>query len=66
MSALHNIKNAGESVKEIKIALANMWYAYVNKDENTPHQYELEAVKMAEKILGKWEDCMPDLLSMKE
>lgn len=40
-------------------ALARMWYAYANKDTECPHEYEQEAVREAERILGKWEDAMP-------
>lgn len=43
-------------------ALAMMWYAYRNKDEEFPHDFERKAEKMAEKLLGKWEECMPELL----
>lgn len=43
-------------------ALAHMWYAYENKDAEFPHEYEKEAVKEAEQLLGKWEDVMPKLL----
>lgn len=46
----------------LRRALANMWYAYVNKDSEYPHEYELEAVREAEKLLGRWEDCMPIMI----
>lgn len=43
-------------------ALAMMWYAYRNKDEENPHGYEREAVEEAERLLGNWEVCMTELL----
>ena len=54
----------GESAQEkelnrIKKALAHMWFAYVNKDEYCPHDFEENAVKEAQEILGPWENCMP-------
>lgn len=47
---------------ELERALAQMWFAYVNKDEEHPHDYELEALQRAEELLGPWEECMPELL----
>ena len=54
----------GESAQEkelhrVKKALAHMWFAYVNKDEYCPHDFEENAVKEAQEILGPWEKCMP-------
>lgn len=43
-------------------ALARMWYAYENKDAECPHEYEIAAVREAEKILGKWEDVMQNMM----
>ncbi len=43
-------------------ALARMWYAYANKDPECPHEYEQNAVREAERILGKWEDVMPGMM----
>ena len=43
-------------------ALARMWYAYENKDPESPHEYEQKAVHEAERILGKWEDVMPGMM----
>ena len=53
----------GESAQEeelhrVKKALAYMWFAYVNKDEYCPHDFEENAVKEAREILGPWENCM--------
>ena len=45
-----------------KKALAMMWFAYGNKDGEFPHEYEIEAMKTAEEILGPWEECMPKYL----
>lgn len=42
----------------IKKALAHMWFAYANKDEYCPHDFEENAVKEAQEILGPWERCM--------
>ena len=47
---------------KMRRALAWMWYAYVNKDGECPHDFERQAVEMAEEVLGKWEDCMPQLM----
>ena len=54
---------AGESAQEkelnrVKEALALMWFAYENKDGDCPHEFEKEAVKEAQEILGPWEKCM--------
>ena len=43
-------------------ALAHMWYAYQNKDYDCQHEYEKKAVSQAEKILGKWEDVMQNMM----
>ena len=48
-----------DAVFVLRQALAHMWYAYVNKDSENPHEFELEAVREAEALLGKFEDCMP-------
>lgn len=48
--------------EQARRALAWMWYAYVNKDGECPHDFEARAVEMAEEVLGKWEDCMPQLM----
>ena len=50
----------------LRRALAHMWYAYVNKDSECPHEFELEAVREAEALLGKWEDCMPIMMRREE
>lgn len=47
---------------KMRRALAWMWYAYTNKDGECPHEFEVQAVDMAKELLGKWEDCMPQLL----
>lgn len=52
----------GDEYDRLRRALAWMWYAYVNKDGECPHDFERRAVKMAEEVLGKWEDCMPQLM----
>lgn len=49
-------------LEKTRRALAYMWFAYRNKDEEFPHDFERKAEKMAEKLLGKWEDCMSELL----
>ena len=51
-----------DAVFVLRQALAHMWYAYVNKDGEHPHEFELEAVREAERLLGKWEDCMPIMM----
>lgn len=52
----------GDEYDRLRRALAWMWYAYVNKDGECPHDFERRAVEMAEEVLGKWEDCMPELM----
>lgn len=52
----------GDEYDRVRRALAWMWYAYVNKDGECPHDFEQRAVEMAEEVLGKWEDCMPQLM----
>lgn len=52
----------GDEYDRVRRALAWMWYAYVNKDGECPHDFERQAVEMAEEVLGKWEDCMPELM----
>ena len=47
---------------KLKRALAEMWFAYVNKDGEIPHTYEEEAVELAQEILGPWGECMPKYL----
>lgn len=46
----------------LKHALAEMWFAYVNKDGEIPHTYEEEAVELAQEILGPWGECVPKYL----
>lgn len=48
--------------EKLKRALAEMWFAYVNKDGEIPHTYEEEAVDLAQEILGPWGECMPKYL----
>ena len=53
----------GESTQEqelnrVKKALAHMWFAYANKDEYCPHDFEVSAEKEAQEILGPWKECM--------
>lgn len=49
-------------LEQVKRALAMMWFAYVNKDGEFPHEYEEGALDEAELILGPWEECMPKYL----
>lgn len=49
-------------LEHVKRALAMMWFAYVNSDKETPHDYETEALEAAERILGPWTECMPKYL----
>lgn len=49
---------AHEELEQVKRALAMMWFAYINKSEEFPHSFELEALEKAEHILGPWEKCM--------
>lgn len=48
--------------EKLKRALAEMWFAYVNKDGEIPHTYEEEAVELAQEILGPWGERMPKYL----
>lgn len=65
-SALSTLQAENEKLQseleKVKKALAMMWFAYGNKDGEFPHEYEIEAMKTAEEILGPWEECMPKYL----
>ena len=39
---------------KLKRALAEMWFAYENKDGAVSHDFEGKAVAMAQEILGPW------------
>lgn len=41
-------------LERVKHALAEMWFAYENKDGAVPHDFEEQAVAMAQEILGPW------------
>lgn len=41
----------------LKHALAEMWFAYENKDGAVPHDFEEDAVAMAQEILGPWNEA---------
>lgn len=45
--------------EKLKRALAEMWFAYENKDGAVPHDFEEQAVELAQEILGPWGECMP-------
>lgn len=47
-----------DELKEFKIALAKMWFAYINKDEDYPADYEIDAISTARRLLGDWTDAM--------
>lgn len=47
-----------DELKNFKIALAKMWFAYVNKDEDCPADYEMDAIFTARKLLGDWTNAM--------
>ena len=49
-------------LEQVKRALAMMWFAYENKDGEAPHEYEIEARRAADKVLGPWAECMPKYL----
>ena len=59
LQAVQIIETAYDNARR---ALGWMWYAYANKDGECPHDFEVRAVEMAEEVLGKWEDCMPELM----
>ena len=44
--------------EKLKRALAEMWFAYKNKDGAVPHDFEEQAVELAKEILGPWGECM--------
>ena len=48
--------------EKLKRALAEMWFAYENKDGAVPHDFEEQAVELAQEILGPWGECMPKYL----
>ena len=52
----------GSELEQVKRVLAMMWYAYENKDGEAPHEYEIEARRAADKVLGPWAECMPKYL----
>lgn len=58
-TALSTLQDENEKLKR---ALAEMWFAYVNKDGKIPNTYEEEAVELAQEILGPWGECMPKYL----
>ena len=43
---------------KLKHALAEMWFAYENKDGELPHDFEEKAVAMAQEILGSWSEMV--------
>ena len=55
-------KKLRAELEEVKRVLAMMWYAYENKDGEAPHEYEIEARRAADKVLGPWAECMPKYL----
>ena len=59
ITALSTLQAENEKLKR---ALAEMWFAYVNKDGEIPHTHEEEAVELAQEILGPWGECMPKYL----
>jgi hypothetical protein len=67
------VKNIEESVAnnllddiyKLQYALAMMWFAYVNKDADCPHYFEIRAVEYAKQLLGTWEECMGKYLEGK-
>lgn len=48
--------------ERLERALAEMWFAYENKDGAVPHDFEEQAVEMAQALLGPWGECMPKYL----
>ena len=48
----------------LKHALAEMWFAYENKDGAVLHDFEEQAVELAQEILGPWGECMPKYLRL--
>lgn len=61
-TALSTIPALQAELEEVKRVLAMMWYAYENKDGEAPHEYEIEARRAADKVLGPWAECMPKYL----
>lgn len=47
---------------KLKRTLAEMWFAYENKDGAVPHDFEEQAVELAQEIIGPWGECMPKYL----
>lgn len=45
-------------LEQVKRALAEMWFAYENKDGAVPHDFEEKAVATAQEILGPWGEAM--------
>lgn len=47
-----------DEVERLRSALAQMWFAYENKDGEYPHDFETRAVESAQKLLGAWVEAM--------
>lgn len=68
-----DVESLRDENKALRRGYTNMWYAHRNADPEMPHDYEKEAEKEAEQLLGDWETVMtaqygpaPDLSWFKE
>lgn len=68
-----DVESLRDENKALRRGYTNMWYAHRNADPEMPHEYEKEAEKEAEQLLGDWETVMtaqygpaPDLSWFKE
>ena len=68
-----DVESLRDENKALRRGYTNMWYAHRNADPEMPHDYEKEAEKEAEQLLGDWKTVMtaqygpaPDLSWFKE
>jgi len=60
VGAGQDIKNVFDTIEalqtendKLKVALKNMLFVYKNKDSDCPHDFEIEAIKLTNKLLSK-------------
>lgn len=53
-----DVESLRDENKALRRGYTNMWYAHRNADPEMPHDYEKEAEKEAEQLLGDWETVM--------
>nr|DAF91720.1 MAG TPA: RNA polymerase I-like protein [Siphoviridae sp. ct8Cp41] len=53
-----DVESLRDENKALRRGYTNMWYAHRNADPEMPHDYEKEAEKEAEQLLGDWKTVM--------